>query len=265
LDGIYILAFLFYDVKKSEERGEIFFLVYYDGQTMMTIQNPWMAADGMVVCGDNNNNTWWCGDNDDKMMMKKKRQHRLCWCFVCGLQLESKNLFRHWTRSHAQGNRCVIADCGMRTDDRREMFDHYRADHRLDGRSHTCMQRCDVCALAKSEEHVWFETKLALWKHECTYHADDKADEWIPHSDVEEEDAHTTTTKKKGKRAMKTVYAYFEAKKRKTRKEDKEFEKVALMLDDNYVGCDPGYWNDDHEEEDERLTRVTCMDPVVLT
>ena len=126
------------------------------------------------------------------------------------------------------------------------------------------MQRCDVCALAKSEEHVWFETKLALWKHECTYHAEDKADEWIPHPDVDHDDAHTT--KKKKRAMMKTVYAYFEAKKRKTRKEDKEFEKVAFMLDDNYAGCDPGYWNvNEEEDDDEHSTRVTCMDPVVLT
>jgi hypothetical protein len=129
------------------------------------------------------------------------------------------------------------------------------------------MQRCDVCAQAKTEEpHVWFETKLALWKHECAYHAEDKADEWIPHPDVD--DDYGGCAKKKKKRALTTVYAYFEAKKRKTRKQDKEFEKVALMLDDNYAGCDPGYWNvdeDEEEEEEENNTRVTCMDPVVLT
>lgn len=221
---------------------------------MMTIQKPWMATGVMVVCGDNVK--WCCND-----MMKKKKRQSSCWCFVCGLQLEAKNLFRHWSRSHAQGNRCVIADCGMRTDDRREMFDHYRSDHRLDERSR--MHRCDVCAQAKMEEDVWFETRLALWKHECAYHAEDKADEWIPHPDVDDEDEDACSTKKK-KRAMTTVYAYFEAKKRKTRKQDKEFEKVALMLDDNYVGCDPGYWNDD-EDDDERTARLTCMDPVVLT
>lgn len=227
---------------------------------MMTVQNPWMA-EGMVVCGYNTNNTW-C---DGKKM--KKRRRRLV-CFVCGLQLADNHLFRHWERNHAHGNRCVIADCGMRTDDRREMFEHYRADHRLDGRSHTCMQRCDVCAMAKSEEHVWFETKLALWKHECMYHAEDKANEWVPHPDVDDDHKDGKKMKNKNKREMTmmtTVYAYFEAKKRKTRKQDKEFERVASMLGDYYAGgaCDPGYWEE--EEEQDNPTRLTCMDPVILT
>lgn len=228
---------------------------------MMTVQNPWMA-EGMVVCGYNTNNTW-C---DGKKM--KKRRRRLV-CFVCGLQLADNHLFRHWERNHAHGNRCVIADCGMRTDDRREMFEHYRADHRLDGRSHTCMQRCDVCAMAKSEEHVWFETKLALWKHECMYHAEDKANEWVPHPDVDDDDHNDgKKMKKKNKREMTmmtTVYAYFEAKKRKTGKQDREFERVASMLGDYYAGgaCDPGYWEE--EEEQDNPTRLTCMDPVILT